>query len=67
MEKNKVYIECSEQQRPVKATILEKDEHNMFVEFATGFQMRLTRRHYNGQYLCQMGMLEFASSGKLVK
>jgi hypothetical protein len=67
MEKNKVYVECSEQHQAVKAIILTRDEHQMFVEFPTGYQMTLIRRHINGHYLCQLGMLEFVSNGRPVK
>lgn len=64
VEKNRVYIECSDAQRRVKAWVLARDEGIIKVELPTGFIMELTKRHQKGSYTYQIGMLEFVSDGK---
>lgn len=66
IEKNRVYIECTDAHRKVKAWILNKDEMAMKVELPTGFVMELTRKNHRGFYSFQAGYLEFVSDGKLV-
>jgi hypothetical protein len=66
-EKNKILIECSDKINPIKAEIIEQGETYIQVEFPSGFQMTLTRKLHSGYYACQMGLLEFASTGKTVK
>jgi hypothetical protein len=63
-EKNRVYIECSETHKKVKAWIIRRDERTIKVELPTGFVMELTKRHKKGIYTFQAGLLEFLSDGK---
>jgi hypothetical protein len=64
--KNRVYIECSETTRRVKATVISYDEKEIFVEMPSGFQMKLARKNKRRVYSWRIGMLEFSSDGKLV-
>lgn len=64
--KNRVYIECSETTRRVKATVLSYTEREIEVELPTGFQMRMTKKRRRSPYIWRIGMLEFLSDGKLV-
>ena len=66
VEKNRVYIECTDEHRRVKAWVIKKDENTIKVELPTGFVMELEKRHTKGTYRVQMGMLEFVSDGKPV-
>lgn len=64
--KNRVYIECSETTRRVKAMVLSHNEKEIEVEMPTGFQMKLARKNRRRSYTWRIGMLEFLSDGKLV-
>jgi hypothetical protein len=64
--KNRVYIECSETTRRVKAVVLEHDHKMMSVEMPTGFRMVMTRRSRRRAYSWRIGMIEFLTDGKLV-
>lgn len=64
--KNRVYIECSETTRRVKATVLTYSEREIAVELPTGFQMVMTKKRRRSPYVWRIGMLEFLSDGKLV-
>lgn len=64
--KNRVYIECSETTRRVKATVLTYDEKQISVELPTGFQMTMTKKSRRRPYIWRIGLLEFVSDGKLV-
>jgi hypothetical protein len=66
VEKNRVYIECTDEYRRVKAVVIKKDEKKIKVELPTGFIMELEKRHTKGSYCFQLGMLEFVSDGKPV-
>jgi hypothetical protein len=66
VEKNRVYIECTDEHRRVKAHIINQNERTMKVELPTGFIMELEKRHRRGAYRFQLGMLEFISDGKPV-
>lgn len=66
VEKNRVYVECTDEYRRVKAHVIKKDEHTIKVELPTGFIMELKKRHNKGTYRLQLGMLEFVSDGKPV-
>lgn len=63
--KNRVYIECSETTRRVKATVIEHTDREMAVEMPTGFRMVMKRRGRRA-YSWRVGMLEFLSDGKRV-
>ncbi len=64
--KNRVYIECSETTRKVKAVVLEHDHKEMSVEMPTGFRMVMTRKSRRRSYSWRVGMIEFLTDGKLV-
>lgn len=66
IEKNRVYVECTDAHRKVKGQILSLDERVLRVELPTGAVMELTRRNQHGVYAFQAGLLEFISDGKLV-
>jgi hypothetical protein len=66
IEKNRVYVECADMHRRVKAQIINHSEVEITVEFPTGAIMNLKKRHKNGDYKFQCGMLEFISDGKRV-
>jgi hypothetical protein len=64
--KTRVYIECSETTRRVKATVLDYNEREMEVEMPTGFRMVMTKKSRRRSYSWRVGMMEFLSDGKLV-
>jgi hypothetical protein len=66
VEKNRVYVECTDMHRKIKAQILHHNEIEITVELPTGAVMKLEKRHRNGAYKFQCGMLEFVSDGKRV-
>jgi len=66
VEKNRVYVECTDMHRKIKAQILEHNEIQITVELPTGAIMKLEKRQRNGTYKFQCGMLEFVSDGKRV-
>jgi hypothetical protein len=66
VDKNRVYIECSETNRKVKAVILNRDEKQLEVEMPTGYVLQMQKRSRRGQYSFRVGMLEFHSDGKPV-
>ena len=66
IEKTRVYIECTDAYRKVKAEILKHDEHTIKVELPSGAVMELVKKHKTGSYTFQMGLLEFICNGKLV-
>lgn len=66
IEKTRVYIECPDAHRKVKASILNQNEESIKVELPTGIIMELIKKHNKGAYTLQLGLLEFACNGKLV-
>lgn len=64
IEKNRVYVECTDAHRRVKAWIINRNEQSIKVELPTGFVMELTKKHRKGEYTFLAGMLEFVSDGK---
>lgn len=64
--KTRVYIECSETTRKVKATVLDYTDREMEVEMPTGFRMVMTKKSRRRAYSWRIGMMEFLSDGKLV-
>ena len=62
--RNRVYIECTDANRRVKATIISKTELDMKVLLPTGFVMNLKKRNKSGIYLYHTGGLEFVSDGQ---
>lgn len=66
IEKTRVYVECTDAQRRVKASILSHDEFSIKVELPSGAIMELVKKHQKGSYTFQLGLLEFACNGKLV-
>lgn len=66
IEKTRVYIECTDVRRKVKASIIKHNETVIKVELPTGIIMELFKKHENGSYTLQIGLLEFACNGKLV-
>lgn len=64
--KSRVYIECSETTRRVKATVIDYNEREMEVEMPTGFRMVMTKKSRRRAYSWRVGMMEFLSDGKLV-
>ena len=65
-DKNRVYIQCSETTRKVKATILKKDEAYLEVEMPTGFILKMQKRHIKNNYSFRIGIVEVHSDGKQV-
>jgi hypothetical protein len=66
IEKTRVYIECTDAHRRVKAHIINRNEHTIKVELPTGFVMELAKTNSKGKYRLQLGLLEFVCDGKLV-
>lgn len=66
IEKNRVYVECTDAHRRVKAWIIEKNEMSIKVELPTGFVMELTKKNQKNSYTFQAGLLEFVCDGKLI-
>lgn len=66
IEKTRVYIECTDVHRKVKASILKHNEHIIKVELPSGAVMELVKKHKTGSYSFQLGLLEFICNGKLV-
>jgi hypothetical protein len=66
VDKNRVYIECSETTRRVKATVIEYNDRELSVEMPTGFRMVMTRKNRRRAYSWRVGMLEFLTDGKRV-
>lgn len=64
--KNRVYIECTNANKRVKALIISRSDKEIKVELPTGFVMNLEKRHKNGVYLFHTGGLEFMSDGQPV-
>ena len=66
IEKNRVYVECTNADRRVKGWIVNKSEISITVELPTGFVMQLTKRNKRGTYTFLTGLLEFVCDGKAV-
>ena len=66
IEKNRVYVECADAHKKVKARVINRNEAVIKVELPTGFILELAKSHHNGAYKLQVGMLEFISDGKPV-
>ena len=66
IEKNRVYVEYTDENRRIKAWVIMRDENNIKVELPSGFVMNLEKRNNRGTYKFQLGMLEFISDGKPV-
>jgi hypothetical protein len=64
--KNRVYVECSETTRRVKALVLDHTDRLIEVEMPTGFRMVMTKRSKRRAYSWRVGMMEFLSDGKLI-
>lgn len=64
--KTKVYIECSETTRRIKAKVLDYTENEISVETPTGFRMVMVKKGRRRSYSWRVGMMEFLSDGKLV-
>jgi len=64
--KNRVYIQCSETDRKVKALILRKQDAELEVEMPTGFVMHMRRRNRRSPFILRCGLMEFYSDGKEV-
>jgi hypothetical protein len=64
--KTKVYVECSETTRRIKATVLDYSDKQISVETPTGFRMVMERKSKRRAYSWRVGMMEFLSDGKLV-
>jgi plasmid maintenance system killer protein len=65
-DKHRVYLECSETTKRIKAIILTKNERELEVETPTGYILHLQKKTRRGQYSIRIGMVEFHSDGKLV-
>lgn len=66
IEKNRVYVECSEAYRKVKGRVIDRKENFLRVELPTGFVMDLVKSHDKSAYKFQAGVLEFFTDGKPV-
>lgn len=66
IEKNRVYIECTNAHRRVKGWILSRNELSIKVELPTGFVMELKKKCQKSVYVFHAGMLEFICDGKAV-
>jgi len=66
VEKNRVYVECTDAGRKVKGWIIKKNESSITVELPTGFVMELTKRNRRSSYTFQTGLLEFVCDGKAI-
>lgn len=64
--KHKVYLECSETTKKVKAAILQKDEKDLQVKTPTGYILNLKKRTRRSQYSIRIGIVEFHSDGKSI-
>jgi hypothetical protein len=64
--KNRVYIECSETNKKVKATILTKNEKDLEVETPTGYILNLHKKSKKSPYSIKIGVVEFHSDGRLI-
>jgi hypothetical protein len=65
-DKHKVYLECSETTKRVKAIILKKNERDLEIETPTGYILHLQKKSRRGQYSVRIGLVEFHSDGRLV-
>ena len=66
-ELTRVYVECTESDRKVKATVLTKTERELQVSMPTGYILTLRKVHRRSNYLIGCGHIEFHSNGKLIK
>lgn len=66
IEKNRVYIECTDANRKVKGKLLEYSDMYIKVELPTGFIMELRKRNRRSAYTFQTGLLEFICDGKRI-
>lgn len=66
VEKNRVYVECTDANRKVKGKLLEYSDMYIKVELPTGFIMELRKRNRRSAYTFQTGMLEFICDGKRI-
>ena len=64
---NKVYVECSETSRRVKAEIIERTDRTLSVSMPTGYVLNMAKRHRRGRYILLCGTIEFYSDGKAVR
>jgi len=64
---NKVYVECSESNRRIKAEIIERTDRTLRVSMPTGFVLDMAKRHRRGRYLLLCGTMEFYSDGKPIR
>jgi hypothetical protein len=62
--KNRVYIECSENEKKVKGRIIRKEDAVMEVESPTGHILLMHRKNKRSPFITRMGQLEFYSDGK---
>ena len=66
IEKNRVYVECTDAHRRVKGWVIDRNEKMLKVELPTGFVIELTKKNSKCSYTLQIGLLEFVSDGKPV-
>jgi len=66
IQKNRVFVECTDEHKRVKAWVINKDEKTIKVELPTGFVMTLEKKYSSSTYKIQVGTLEFISDGKPV-
>lgn len=66
LEKNRVYVECSDAYRKVKGLVIDRKENFLRVELPTGFIMDLVKTNDRSAYKFQAGLLEFFTDGKPV-
>ena len=67
IEKNRVYVECTDAHRRVKGWIISQNEQVIKVELPTGFIMELTKKNQKGTvYTFYTGLLEFICDGRAV-
>lgn len=66
LEKNRVYVECSDVHRKVKGLVIDRNENFLRVELPTGFVMDLVKTNNKSAYKFQVGLLEFFSDGRPV-
>lgn len=67
LEKNRVYVECTDAHRRVKGCIVNQTETTIKVELPTGFVMELTKKNQKGNvYTFYTGLLEFICDGRAV-
>lgn len=60
---NRTVVVCTDVDRKIKGTIVDKTEMCLVVDLPTGFQMKLEKAKNSKLYVYRVGTLEFVSDG----